>query len=115
GAGTAPVTVKTTPPGLLAAPPGVVTVKALAPGTAAPDTVTDMFTVAGAEELTMAVTAGSANVTAVAPARFVPLITAATAAPPGEAEVTPVSEITDGADGDAPTRLARSLASWRAA
>src|SRR5690606_41546183 len=111
GVGLASLPVRLSPPGLWATPRAFATVKHLAPGPVDPEAVTDMFMVAGVEELTMAVTAGSAKVTAVAPARLVPLITAATAAPPGEAEVTPVSEITDGAEGEAPTRLARSLAS----
>src|SRR5439155_2053521 len=82
GTGMAPVKVKLPAPGLLAVPPGVVTVNDFGPATAAAPAVTVMLTVVAVEEFTIAVTAGSLNATALAPARLVPLMTAAAGAPP---------------------------------
>src|SRR5262245_17672837 len=115
GTGMAPVTVKLTAPGLLAVPPGVVTVKDFGPATAVGPAVTVMLTVVAVKEVTTAVTAGSPNATAVAPARLVPWMTAATGAPPAATAAGPGRPVIagDGTTGAA-GREARSLAAGRA-
>ena len=102
----APVT-----PVLSATPCGVATVKVLGPAAAPFAIFMSTSTVVAAPPVMSVVMPEPLKLTAVAPARLVPVMVALTVVP--SCALLGVMLVTVATTGDAPTRDARSLASWR--